>query len=116
MLDSRTESDIIQRAELIQKEHTEDDGLAAQIIEYLDTPKNDFSVIGKEDDEQEEEEYHDRICWQMVWHDVLNQGNVAPVHEKRRINDALRSIDFLEERASIRLNKYGRTRGFMVRR
>lgn len=115
MLDSRTESDIIQRAELIQKEHTEDDGLAAQIIEYLDTPKNVFSVIGKEDDEQEEE-YHDRICWQMVWHDVLNQGNVAPVHEKRRINDALRSIDFLEERASIRLNKYGRTRGFMVRR
>lgn len=115
MLDNRTESDIIQRAEAIQKEHTEDDGLAAQIIEYLDTPKNDFSVIGKEDDEQEEE-YHDRICWQIVWYEMLGQKGIPPTHEKRRINDALRSISFLEEKNNIRLGKYGHTRGFMVRR
>ncbi|TDM10454.1 VapE domain-containing protein [Macrococcus lamae] len=121
VLDPTSDKDIIEQAQAIQKQHTEDDGLADKIIAYLDTPLHELDgTLGdvKEDDYG----YLDRICWEMVWDNIIFGKGMANTTQKRKINNALNSIEWLEPKSSIRFSKYdftkkyGHTRGFMVNR
>ncbi|MGK0553861.1 VapE domain-containing protein [Macrococcus capreoli] len=121
VLDPNSDGDIIEQAQEVQKLHTEDDGLADRIIAYLDTPLHELDgTLG--DVQEDDYEYLDRINWEMVWDNIIFGKGMASISQKRKINNALNSIEFLEPKSSIRFTKYdftkkyGHTRGFMVNR
>lgn len=113
-------------AKKMQADHTEDDGMKGEIIEFLQrklpVEYNNFS-------KQERIEWfnydvskstntivRDRICAREIWFEMLGNKHEPSNADVRKINDILNNLDFLEKHSnSIRFGKdYGKQKGYLI--
>lgn len=112
----------------IQEEHTEDNGMTGEILEFIQTEipytfENDsksqriewFSYNHERHDAGRTSK-RDRICAKEIWHEMMQNKHDPTNTDMRKINDILKSIEFLEKpKNAMRFGKaYGKQRGYMI--
>ncbi|TDL40749.1 virulence-associated protein E [Macrococcoides bohemicum] len=114
-------------AESIQEEHTEDNGALGEIIEFLQV-EVPFSF--NNDTKRERIEWfnyshstidagrtfkRERICAKEIWHEMMQNHHDPTNNDIRKINDILKTINFLSPTSTARFGKaYGRQRGYNI--
>lgn len=108
----------------VQEKYTQENPLAGQIREYLETevPKNwyDMSTLERQSwsdmsmgDESQDKIKLDQVCAQMIWVEALGK-NLSDMnrYDAREINTILQNTPGWDRVSSVRFNEYGRQRGF----